>query len=258
MSTGRTTTRSPPSCEETDVSRADGDRWNGLRREAVGHDEPAEAQLLAQDLLDDRRREGSQPIRVQSLVGRQQRHHGGDAASTARWKGSRKGSSAVVTSSTTPLLKSVFCATRPARKVLGGVTMPALCIPAMNATTWSATTSGSTPYSRSSSPIGAFSAAVPAGDDVRHRREVEIDAGRGELLAPLFRALAERRDRAGVALGHRDGIRANPGPRNAWICPPSWLAATKAAMSPSPSSSMRPGPRRRPRGPRPPRPSSSG
>ena len=92
---------------------------------------------------------------------------------------------------------------------------------------------GSEPNCRSSAPIGALDAAVPAGTtSMTGARSRLTPAARSSVPQPAA-------DCRSVLAGQppcssADGMVANPGPVSCWICPPSWLAAMKNLTPPVP------------------------
>ena len=103
-------------------------------------------------------------------------------------------------------------------------------MPSMNATPCSPLVCGSDPNSRSSSPIGAFVDAVPAGT-------VSITGARLRLTPAACSWLPQVSAWVRSALvvqppwTSADGITSKPGPVSCWISPPSWLAPMRKRTS---------------------------
>src|SRR5579859_1027227 len=151
----------------------------------------------------------------------------GTRDATARANGWRYGSWRVVTVSTTALVKSVLPSTRPRPgKCFAVVPTPAARIPAMKAATWLATVAGSCPYSRSSSPIGAFWSSVPGGTTsatgARSRLTPAVLSSRPQVVAAACSWSGDM-----LPCVRADGTTAKPDPESVWTSPPSWFAATK-------------------------------
>ena len=72
----------------------------------------------------------------------------------------------------------------------------------------------------------------PGRHDVRHGRQIEVDARRAQLSAPSGGPRLERRRRQRPLARARTGSCRSPGPDSAWTSPPSWLAATKKRTPP--------------------------
>ena len=133
----------------------------------------------------------------------------------------RYGSSSVVVVSTTWAVKSVLPVTRPSPgKCLAVVATPADCMPRMNAAPWRPVVTGSWPNSRWSAPMGWFSASVPGGTTSMTGAKFRLTPAEASWR-PHSAASARSAGGAMVPWSSALGIVENPGPRSAWISPPS-------------------------------------
>src|SRR5436190_873398 len=141
--------------------------------------------------------------------------------------GAKYGSPGVVTESTTPAETSVLPTTRPSPgKCLAEVATLAPAMPFRNADPWLETVAGLWPYSRWSAPMGWFCDSVPGGTtSITGAKFMFTPAAESSRAHSV--ASARRLEGLIVPWTTALGIVENPGPRSAWISPPSWFAATK-------------------------------
>ncbi len=188
-----------------------------LHLERVGHHDAVEAELPAQQALDDRlaQRRGRVAERRHADVRRHDRAHAGVDRGAERLEAGLD-----VAGDDGQLEVRVLLGRAVAGEVLRARgDAGALCVPRTNAATCRATSPGSEPNERT--PITGFAGHVHVGD----RREVPVHADRSEL----------GRDRSRDGLGQRRRRRRRRAPRcRGTSCP----SATSSRVTSPPSSSI--------------------